>query len=91
MIQGNSYSTVLPSSYKNIILTATINLSFEGVVSSQNIHRAKELNDHAFVVESVGAGAFGEFIKTEQLFNRIIPLGSSIVLILSTSKGRKVL
>ena len=62
MIHGNSYSTMLPSSDKNIILTVTINLSFEGVVSSDNFHRAKELNDHAFVVESVGAGAFGEFI-----------------------------
>ena len=65
MIHGNSYSTILPSSDKNIILTiltVTINLSFEGVVSSDNFHRAKELNDHAFVVEGVGAGAFGEFI-----------------------------
>ena len=53
---------MLPSSDKNIILTVTINLSFEGVVSSDNFHRAKELNDHAFVVESVGTGAFGEFI-----------------------------
>ena len=51
---------MLPSGGKKIVLTTVINLCFEGVVSSYNIQRTKELQDHAFVVESVGAGAFGE-------------------------------